>query len=64
MKGSDFVDALRAAVAPVAIINIIGSSEGVALKLADGRNIKAERKAIAALCDRDEMTAYVKRVLS
>lgn len=63
MKGSDFVDALKVAVAPASIVNIAGSSEGVAFKLSDGRTLKAERKAIAALNDSDDLAVYVKRVI-
>jgi len=63
MKGIEFVDALRAAVAPLAVIDISGNSEGVVFKLSDGRSLKAERKAIAALNDDDAMAVYVKRVL-
>jgi hypothetical protein len=63
MKGNEFVDALRDAVAPAAVVNIAGGSEGLEFKLSDGRLIKAERKAIAALNDGDELAAYVKRVI-
>jgi hypothetical protein len=63
MKGSEFLDALRDAVAPAAISSVTGSSTGVAIKLSDGRTIKAERKAIAELNSDDDMAAYVKRVV-
>ncbi len=64
MKGNEFVDALRDAIAPATVVNITGGSEGLTFKLSDGRSIKAERKAIAALRDGDELADYVKRVLS
>ena len=63
MKGNDFTEALRSAVAPLTVDRIAGTPEGVTFKLSDGRTIKAERRVIADLKDGDEMADYVKRVI-
>lgn len=59
MKGSDFVDALRNAVAPVAITGLKGEADGVTFTLSDGRLIKAERKRIAKLDTAEQAEAYL-----
>jgi len=63
-SGNDFIEALKAAVAPRTITNIKGQSDGVIVTLSDGTKVTAERKVIATLRDDDEIAAYVARVIS
>lgn len=68
MLGNDFLDTLRAVLAPISISSTRNNSTdpkgGIELTLSDGRTIQAKRKRIKDCADQAELDAYVQEILA
>lgn len=64
MTGTQFLDALKAHIAPATITRMLGTYDGVDIELSDGRKVVTKRKKVDGLTTDADLNAYIARVLS
>jgi hypothetical protein len=64
MTGEQFLDALKAKIAPATISGMRGTVKLIAISFTDGRTVDVHRAKVREINSAEDLTGYIDKVLS